>query len=144
MSGSRHQAIGVAFTAALIAMSCELEPLCLVEPCRVVHVTLTVRGQVSTASMARSAVANALVSLQELGWPRAETRTDETGFYELSYRPTGCELNHVIPFVVVVTAPGYASDSSHNPARWSTIRCSDEPQTVDFLLNAAQPSFQHR
>ncbi len=140
MSRSAHYALWVAISAPLILVSCDLAPLCLVEPCTAVQVTVTIRGQVSTASLPRSAIVNALVTLQELGWPRTETRTDATGRYELSYRPLRCNLNQVMPLVVVVTAPGYAPDSSHNPARWSRILCSNEPQTVDILLNPAQPS----
>ena len=140
MSRSAHHALW-AICAPLIVVSCDLAPLCVVvEPCTAVRVTVTIRGQVSTASLPRSAIVNALVTLQELGWPRTETSTDAMGHYELSYRPLRCNLNQVMPFVVVVTAPGYAPDSSHNPARWSRILCSNEPQAVDILLNPVQAS----
>jgi hypothetical protein len=63
MARLHHRAIGPAIVAALVMISCDPEPLCLIGPCTPTQLHVTINGRISAADASRAAIAGGLNQL---------------------------------------------------------------------------------
>jgi len=106
-------------------------------------VTLSIHGQVLTADPAPAAVAGATVALRHfkglLSNPEtlAETTTDQTGNYQLTYSFTSvCEPQDNTTDWIEASADGYETASTSASPEFSdpVIYCTNEPQVINLSL----------